>query len=248
MWLTGSEEEIVNRFWEETGATEPFPRNLERYIALTLPLTLVKVPCLQLEDVHCWLRGRGVASRLDTANRRLRGCLIAHKGAGLIFVDGSDAECEVQFTIAHEVGHFLLDYIHPRGNALRAFGNSLSEVVDGDRPPTQSERVTSAITGIPLMIQVNLLERHPGGDATSGVWQAECRADRVALSLLAPPGVVLSRLARPFSADFRERHQALVIQLSAEFGLPEWASRDYARALLEMIDQGPSWVKALRRV
>lgn len=246
VWLTSIEEEIINDFWRASGAIEPFPRNLERYIALTLPLMVVRLPHLQIRDIHRWLDRRGVLFHFDCTNRRLRGCLIAHRGGGAIFVDGSDTEGEVQFTIAHELGHFLADYIHPRTAALRVHGSSVADILDGVRLPTPVERIASVVTGTNMSIHVDLLERNSAGDVSSDIWRAESRANRMAVAFVAPPKIVLSRLKRPLSLHFAERQKLLAKQLVDDFNLPIWASMDYARALLEMIDQGPSWAKALK--
>ncbi|MER3439575.1 MAG: hypothetical protein C4346_19370, partial [Chloroflexota bacterium] len=84
---------------------------------MAIPVAVVFMPALTLERVHNWLERRGVPYRVDCASRRLRGCLVAAGGHGVIFIEGADPDDERRFTLAHEVAHFLLHYQHPRERA-----------------------------------------------------------------------------------------------------------------------------------
>lgn len=246
MWLSPSEEGVINTFWDLCGETEPFPRSLERYLALALPLTVIKLPRLKMTDIQDWLSKRGVSVALGCSNRRLRGCLVARGGEGLVFVDGTDSPAELRFTIAHELAHFLIDYLLPRSLALRTFGPWARDVIDGVRPPTASERLQALLASKAITIHINLMERSGEGEASGSVLTIENRADRVGLALLAPPSTVLSRLG-PLADGFVERHEAVASELCLRYGLPSWLARQYGRALLVDIGRGPSWVEAIKR-
>jgi hypothetical protein len=246
MWLDNISQEAVNRFWWSCSETEPFPRTLERSIALALPLTVIKLPYLKLSLIETWLAQRGRVFRFNCQSRSVRGCLVAFGGLGLIFVDGTDSDDEQRFTLAHETAHFLMDYQLPRETAARKFGQGIIEVFDGHRAPSVTERVHSVLAGVSIGVYTKLMERNQASDGfNSGVWEIEDRADRVALALLAPPESVLA--AADFSAKtFAERQASITSTLVQRFGLPRPIASAYGYSLLLSIGRGPSWIESLR--
>lgn len=246
MWLDNASHEVVERFWRQCGETEPFPRSLERAVSLALPLTLVKLPHLKLHGIESWLEYRGASFRFNCRSRAVRGCIIAYGGQGFVFVDGSDPDDERRFTVAHEVGHFLIDYLLMRETALLRFGQKIIEVLDDLRLPSVTERVHALLVGTSLGVYTDLMERDEAGALSrSEVWEVEDRADRVALALLAPPEEVLSE-AGTFAASFEQREASMISVLRGRFGLPRSVAIPYSRSLLESVGQGSSWVETLR--
>jgi hypothetical protein len=246
MWLDNASREAVEQFWRRCGEVEPFPRSLEGAVALALPAALVKLSGPMLRDIERWLERRGVPLSFGCRSRAVRGCLIAFGGRGLIFVDGADPDDERRFTVAHEVGHFIVDYWLVREAAISKFGEQVTEVFDGLRPPSLTERVHALLADAPLGVYSNLMERDGAGStAHSEVWGIEDRADRVALALLAPPEEVLSR-ADISAASFEERQGSLTGVLREHFGLPASVASAYATTLLADTDRGHSWVESLR--
>lgn len=246
MRLDGDSQAAIDLFWQQCGDVEPFPRSLERSLALALPVTLVKLPRLQLRTVEGWLQRRGVAFTFDCRSRAVRGCLVAFGGQGLIFIDGADPDDVLRFSLAHEIAHFLVDYWQPRRQAIEKFGDAIAEVIDGFRPPSAGERVQALLVGAPIGVHTDLLERDDEhGEASSGVWAIEDRADRIALALLAPPQAVLQQvdLSRP---RFEQRQEGVTAVLCDRFGLPPAVARSYSWSLLAAIGKGPSWVESLR--
>ena len=246
MWLDNISQEAVNQFWQSCGEPEPFPRTLERSIALALPLTVIKLPHLKLSLIETWLTRRGVAFQFNCQSRNVRGCLVAFAGQGVIFVDGTDSDDEQRFTLAHETAHFLMDYQLPRETAARKFGQAIIEVLDGHRPPSVTERVHSVLAGASIGVYTKLMERNQASDGfDSGIWEIEDRADRVALALLAPPESVLT--ATDVSAKiFAERQASITSTLVQQFGLPRPIATAYGHSLLSSTGRGPSWVESLR--
>lgn len=245
MWLDNSSQDAVRLFWESCGETEPFPRSLERPIALALPVVLVKLPRLTLKDVEGWLSRRGAAFRFGCQSRPIRGCVIGYKGWGLIFVDGADADDERRFTVAHEAAHFMIDYWSPRQLAVQKMGQTITEVLDAMRGPTLSEQVHAMLAGASVEIYADLMERDElHGHVNSEVWAIEHRADRVALALLAPPEIVLEEpgVSAPRFAD---RRSAVRSALCGRFGLPASLAASYSWALLVDAGLGPSWVESV---
>ena len=108
MWLTGEEQQIIDIFWELAGEVEPFPRSLERTIAMALPIAVIKMPRLALGSIETWLRSRQIPYSFNCKSRFVRGCLVSYGGKGFVFCDGADPYDEIRFTLAHEVGHLLL--------------------------------------------------------------------------------------------------------------------------------------------
>jgi hypothetical protein len=246
MWLDNLSREAINLFWRRCGETELFPRNLERSVALALPVTLVKQPRLMLHGIERWIEERGRQFSFNCRSRAVRGCLIAYGGQGFIFVDGADPDDERRFTIAHELGHFIVDYWLVREEAISKFGERIIEVFDGLRPPGVTERMHALLIGARLGVYTRLMERNGvGGGDQAEVWNVEDRADRVALALLAPPEEVLS-MVDTSAATFAERQATMTCTLHELFGLPGAVASSYADSLLLSIGRGPSWVESLR--
>src|ERR1700722_20152555 len=90
--------ELVRAFWTEAGAVESFPRELRRPIARALPVSIILLPRLRLDSVGAWLRENGVMCPCDERDRSLQACVVACRGHGLIFLDGTDAADEQRFS------------------------------------------------------------------------------------------------------------------------------------------------------
>src|ERR1043165_1279702 len=246
MWLDNASQEAVDRFWQQCGEFEPLPRILEKSVQLALPLAIVKLPQLKLHIIENWLARCGVSYSFNCRSRAVRGCLIAYGGHGTCFVDGSDPADEQRFTIAHEIGHFISDYLIVRETAISKFGERITDVLDGLRSPTVTERVHAALISTSLVVYTNLMERdETGSSAHPGVWKIEDRADRIALALLAPPEEVLE-IADTSGDNFQQRHQTMMSVMCERFGLPVQIADAYAWSLLESMGRGPPWVETLR--
>jgi len=220
--MIGSAAAAAERFWQAVGFREPFPRSLEAVVALVLPVSIVRLPRLTPVTVVSWLRAAGVEWQLLVQPRPLRGCLIAHKGHGLIFIDGALPPPDVRVTIGHEVAHFLQHYAWKREAAVARFGDSILPVLDGERPATPLERLSGVFQGVELGPCTHLLERGPDGVPRDDVIHVEDEADLLAFELLAPASAVLA------SSRSRKRRREL---LETEYGLPAWAAELWARHL-----------------
>jgi hypothetical protein len=80
----------AGEFWANAGGAPPFPRDLELVVQTALPASLQLVHGLDLRAVERELGRIGLEHRFLRPNRLLRGCLVAHGGRGLIFVDADD--------------------------------------------------------------------------------------------------------------------------------------------------------------
>lgn len=233
-WLDHESRTAVERIDRIAKWDDAFPRPLEETAPLLPDVMVVPIANLGTSAADAWFLSRGREQRFAMANRPLHGCMLGIGDFGFIFVDANDPPDQRQYTIGHELGHFLLDHLFPRQRAVNALGAAIREVMDGKRPATITERFKAALTGIPIGQHVNLMERNTGAANAMDLYQSEYRADRIALALLAPPGEVLAR------ADDRgnhaERHVAMVELLVGAFGLPRRIAGDYATALLTRIN------------
>ena len=224
----------ADRFWRCAGVCETFPRSLERAVLWAVPLAVMKLPRLGLSELRTWLRHRGQSVSLDGPDRPLRACLIARNGRGIVVLDGTDTEDERRLSLAHELAHFLLDYLEPRERAVSAFGPTALEILDGIRPPSIQERVAGVLKGVTVNVHLHILERSVTGDVNRlNVLDAEDRADRLALELLAPRDVVLQQLSEmgvQWSAHAAVDKAAAV--LTNRFGLPAAVADNYGRFLV----------------
>ena len=224
----------AERFWQSAGVHDSFPRSLERAVSWAVPLAIVKLPSLRLSELRTWLRNKGLRVEFRGPDRSLRACLIAKHGRGVVILDGTDPEADCRFSLAHEVAHFLLDYLHPRERASEALGPSCVDVLDGLRVATVEERFAGILKGVTLDTHVHLLERSAAGQIDRmSVLDAEDRSDRLALELLAPRNIVLQRLEaagiRWQATSALRRTEELLID---DFGLPSGIAENYARFLV----------------
>ncbi|HEV8638569.1 MAG TPA: ImmA/IrrE family metallo-endopeptidase [Chloroflexota bacterium] len=215
----------VEAFWDAAGGTAPFPRDMGRAVESGLPASIVPLPGLTLGTVGAWLVRAGLPTAGDEPERTLCGCLVAWRGQGTIFVDADGPPDEQRLTVAHEAAHLICDHLMPREAAVARLGAAALEVLDGQREPSDAERLDAALARVPLGVQVHLLER--GGAATAA---AEERADRLALELVAPFDEVARRLgdARREPAAQAARATALLVK---EFGVPPAVAAAYGRRI-----------------
>ncbi|MGH7719591.1 MAG: ImmA/IrrE family metallo-endopeptidase [Gemmatimonadaceae bacterium] len=217
--MTGADgriEELARRFWAETRLATSFPRDIERAVALALPVAVIVVSRLTSEAIRAWLRRRRLGIPVPEGHDDLMGCIIARGGNAFILVSGSDPEEERRYTIAHEVAHLLLHYLLPREQVTAVLGEGIVDVLDGIRPPTLAERAAAIFSSIRLGAHVHLMPRH--GRGASVVARLEDEADALALELVAPREAItlLSRSPELRELDDAERCRSLGVH----FGVP----------------------------
>jgi hypothetical protein len=217
-------------FWDAAGEPPPLPRDLETPALWALPLSVCGLRGLRVATVQAWLRRQSSRIVIDGPDRLLRGCLVAYAGSGVILRDADDPADERRFTVAHEIAHFLVDYAEPREHAIAGMGPGIAQVLDGLRAPTVEERVDALLVDVPLGTHAHLMQRFPDGSlGCRCIAGAESRADRLALELLAPAGLVRRKLERSgLPGDHRRCVGETIAVLAGVFGLPRSVAESYA--------------------
>jgi hypothetical protein len=215
--------DLAARFWADAGDTPPFPRDLRGPAAFMGGLIVLRRAGLRVSTVveHC--RSKGLPAGFGGPDRPLRAALHCWAGVGTVYLDPTDPPDEQRFSFAHELAHFLRDYLTPRRQVERAFGPAAVSVLDGLRQATPAERLHAVLRNRPLTPHCHFMSRDPAGRPEGDDdRRAEADADRLACELLAPAELLHD------TADRTE----LVRRLTAEFGLPPSVAAEYALQLL----------------
>jgi len=226
-------ENTALEFWERVGTTPSYPCDIGRWLIRSqLPLAIKPVPMLDIEKVNAWAYKHDESYVFREKNRRLRGCILPGK-VSTIFVEANDLLKEQRFTIAHEGGHFLLDYQLPRDKAVAALGENIIEIFDGKRQPTVEERLHGILADVRVSVTPHLMERPEEGLPMGSILDAEDRADRLALELLAPaPSLQEEMSGNSVPKGFQARLTFLSERLYTFYGLPQSIAAFYADMLL----------------
>lgn len=232
------------RFWDSVPAElRKYPRDIERAVAHALPLHVVRIPKLHVHHIAKWCTSHGTAFNCDYPDRALRGCLVAFRGQGAIFVDGTDPADETRFTIAHETGHFLADYADVRSAAIKSFGQSITAVLDGERQASPVERVAAMLRSVPIGVHTHLARRENANWAV--LEGTESRADQLAVELLAPWRLLRTEAGRHAGRSRDEAINRFAGRLARRCGIPQDVAVLVAGARLP-VDTRPAFLRALR--
>jgi hypothetical protein len=224
--LPGWLHDAVERFWSEVPALRSYPRDLDFAVLVSLPLAVMELPELSVRSIAQWLTAHKVELMLSGPDRRLRACLVALGGVGLVFVDAGDDPTQRRVSLAHEAGHFIVEYLIPR-DAIARRRPELLPVLDGEREPTPKERLSAILSDVPVGVHTHLLDRAESEATGLHEW----RARRIALELLAPEGEVRGR-ARQQGATSADALRELLVY---DFGLPVALASDYANQLADPV-------------
>jgi hypothetical protein len=238
--------EIARAFWSQVWEPEVFPRRLIRPISEATCLSVAYASRPTIDTIQRRLRNLGINYCLSLVNRPLRACIVAGDGHGLIFVDGTDSENEQRFSIAHELAHFLHDYVYPRRKVLNRVGNAALDVLDGLRLPTTDERIHALLTRTGLGFYFHLMDRGEREYSLPGpIADAEKSADRLAYELLAPAQQVASLV----SLITAHPNQTIVADLLMDqFGFPEQQAMRYSALLVARPRRTDPLLQRLRSV
>ncbi|MBS1543478.1 MAG: ImmA/IrrE family metallo-endopeptidase [Bacteroidetes bacterium] len=245
--MRSSLSSIAKVFWEQAGVTGPHPRDISGAVSLKLPIDIICLSDLTLKRIQDWLIKRKVVLNIEVDDRLLHGFILLSRGAGFIFINGTDKEEERRYTIAHEVSHFLLDYKMPRDLAVEKLGKSILEVLNGFREPTEVERIDGTLSGVKIKPYTHLLEKT--GDGSFGdmrILESEDDADNLALELLAPRSMVLRDLSpRGIKISFYDFKSQCYQVLRSKYLIPDAIAERYSLKLTYAAIGPPSLVSKL---
>jgi hypothetical protein len=242
--------ELAQNFWDEAGG---FGEDLETAIVMSLPIITVPISQLTLHKAVNWLDRRGIelAGLGQLPDRALRACLLAYgKPYNFILWDNADPPADQQFSLAHEVAHFLLDFEQPRQKAVKELGPQVLTVFDGVRPPTIEERILGVIAGVQVRPQHHFMERGKQGDILNEhILEIESRADQLALEIIAPQEQAMLLLGQALKGQmqYMQRLDTATTELIVQFKLAPNVAKPYAKQLLELVgaqQKFSEWLKS----
>lgn len=202
-----------------------FPRKMDGVSRALNVFVEDEIRGLTYDKVDAWLARLEGRRAHAYVKRHMHGCMVPDEDRGYIFCDGADPIHVQRFTVAHELGHYVLEHLLPRQRALRAFGKPALKIFDGGKQPPAADALYSILSDVSLRPS-SFMDRNAQGEPDRGeIDEAEYRADRVAFELLAPEEYVLPKLKG------LPRAQAVAV-LESEFGLPDTKARAYAHLLL----------------
>ena len=226
---------LAESFWATAGPPPPFPRDL-RHAVGAVPLSVIGLNEVSVAAVRQWFERQDIRVPLDEPNRPLRACLVAWRGEGFAFLDALDDPAERAFSLAHELSHFLRDYLQTRETVAERLGRAALDVLDGLRLPTPTERLHAVLRNVPLGPFTHLLRRDASGcPLTPAEREAETAADRLAFELLAPVEAV---------GEARSQSE-LIERLVRVFGLPPQPAARYTALL---VPEAPPIDRAVARL
>lgn len=223
----GSAVRVATTFWAAAETAKAYPRDIERAVALNLPVAVVKLPKLNVQAMSKWLQRHGVHLDIRDHDNELMGGVVAHRGCALLFVCGGDTMEEQRLTVAHETAHILEHYLCPRAQMIEALGESVIEVLDGARLPTIAERAQAALCGVRLGAHVHLLPRS-GDKRNQTVDRSEREAEALGMELVAPNGQIRRILDSSQVKALDEGRQCAF--LANYFGIPARCFADIVEA------------------
>jgi hypothetical protein len=238
---TANVRELAEATWQAAPAYVRKKRDVQAAVIWASQVVVVLLPQLHLTLVNRWLVERNVPP-LEDGPDDLRGLLVAWRGQAAIFVDGALPESDRIFTVAHEHGHLLLDYLIPRRRVLRD-APDLLDVVDGHRVPSKADHARAALARLPLGMHTHLLHRDADGGTADAAARAEDQASTYALELLAPWEELLKllRARLPQDGAYSRRLGAAVEAVADVFELPRNADEVRATAGLTALGIHPSF-------
>jgi len=233
---------IAREFWKQTGLKLNPPYDIQGAVSLILSVDIVCLSKLSIKRIAQWLKNRNIIFSIGIGDRSLHGFILAFKGSGFIFINGTDPEDERRYTIAHEVSHFIIDYKIPREKAIGKIGIGILEVLDGLREPTYEERIDGVLSAVSVQPYMHLLEKSGEGSFIDlRVLDAENDADSLALELLAPSAKIIGEVKKekrkPVFAEFKDKCLTVLMK---NYELPESISEQYALQIAYAVTGGPS--------
>ena len=225
-------------FWKRVGGRFDYPADIAYAATCALDVYVDEVAGLTPVSAAAHI-GRGGPRLPDGADERsLHGCVIVGRSGAAILVEKSDDEAEKRFTIAHEVSHYVLEVKQRHERATDRLGREFADTLHGLREATQTERIDAWLNNTRSEAFAHFMDRAPGGRyGCSRMLEAECRADDLALEILAPRSELIAAISL---MGFSESLKAAQGISERRFGLPEGVAAWYAGRVVWQLMGGPS--------
>ena len=225
-------------FWTRAGGWFDHPADIAYAATCALDVYVDEVAGLTPVSAAAHI-GRGRLWIPDGVDERsLHGCVIASRSGGTILVEKNDDEAEKRFTIAHEVSHYILEVKQPHERATDRMGREFADALYRLREPTPTECIDAWLNNTRSEAFAHFMDRAPGGRyGCSLTLEAECRADDLALEILAPRSVLTAAVS---SMGFSESLKVARRIAERRFGLPESVAERYASWVVWQSKGGPS--------
>jgi len=231
-------EGLAEKFWSLSGIVPDYPCNIEYAALAAFALPTFPIEALDIVKARESARSQNLSIQFPTRNRSLCGCLLATSRAGIILIEATDSTDEQRYTIAHETAHFLLECWGPLRQAEEVLGEGIVDVLEGRRSPTLDERLEAILSNVPLRLVSHLMERPEAGLPSMLVLDAEDRADRLALELLAPFRRLVEFMGQPETPrGYRSRLSYLTQALGKMNGVPIDPAAAYAQYILKSLGE-----------
>jgi Zn-dependent peptidase ImmA (M78 family) len=230
-------QQAVDIFWQNRNPSiRDYPLQLESILWMHR-LEVIQIPNLDVNGVYTWLNKQNaiIPNSVRGQSRAIFGCLVAYGGAGYIFVDSNANGSEKLFTIGHEIGHFIRDYLFPRKKAFTVFGKSIEDVLNGVREPTAEERVRGILSNVNVNFYTDLLLRDENNQIVNDDTNvSEIMADAIALELIAPHRMVLEKSKVISNRHLRQYIETETLRSLIEyFNLPEKIAYIYSMRIAQ---------------
>jgi hypothetical protein len=188
-------------------------------------LTCTEIAGLASEAASNYLLRRGaILVPISGSNREsLAGYIYVNRTSGHIFVERNDLIVRRRFSVAHELGHYVLHFLPLIASGALAVEYELIEITETLAPFSPEEEAEDLPIGdVRLPEQAERLSLLPSFE------QMEREANEFAAELLMPAGIV-SRLMTRYAADCRG--DDLIWRLSSEMLVSRAAIRRRLREL-----------------
>ena len=225
-------------FWKRAGGRLDYPADIAYAATCALDVYVDEVAGLTPVSAAAHIGREGLCIPNEADERSLHGCVIVGRSGGVILVEKSDYEPEKRFTIAHEVSHYILEVKLRHERATDRMGREFADALYGLREPTPTERIDAWLNNTRSEAFAHFMDRAPGGRyGCSRTLEAECRADDLALEILAPRSELRAAVS---SMGFSESLKVARRIAEWRFGLPEAIAELYASRVVWQSKGGPS--------
>ena len=216
-----------------------------------LPVVFVEVRGLTVSSAMAELSSRNVpVPRKTDRDWELRGLMAAFRGWGYLLVDSRDPEDERRWAMAHELGHFLLEYHDPWEQVHRRLGSEAAKALDhpqGLRRLEARRRLAAILDGLPMRLDFSLMRRDPqGGYSCQFTAEAEHCADVLAWELLAPARELKERVSEFLDGPTARLKRELMTVAVNTYKVPLWAARPHVERLVRRWTGGTTLREWLR--